>query len=169
VHLAEKLVNEHKLAQRSDEQNPSSVNDDKSLLIVDLNKAAASASRSLGPELACRHAWMLLGFEGILKDCGFDPADRALAGAVMFGRLISPGSELHAIKWLKKMSSLPEFPGADITYAGKDKFYEIGDKLYAQKNKLEEKLFYKGIELTCLQMKHFFFMILQILIWRAAA
>ena len=66
----------------------------------------------------------------------------ALARAVVFGRLISPSSELRTYAWFQKQTSLSEMPGAEIQHLGKDAFYEIGDKLYNRKEKLEA-LFYR--------------------------
>jgi transposase len=97
----------------------------------------------LGAELVCQHIWDLLGFDTMLEKFGFDSEERVLAKAIIFGRLISPGSERHTIEWWSQRTALPEFPGADISKLGKNRFYEIGDLLYAHKDKIEESLFHQ--------------------------
>ena len=82
-----------------------------------------------------------MGFDKVLKDCGFSRNQVAVAKAVVFGCLISPGSERHTIEWFQKRSALSELPGADVTGFGKDVFYEIGDKLYENKDQIEAFLF----------------------------
>jgi len=97
---------------------------------IDITSITTTKNRSIEPELVCQNAWDLLEFDKALKKCDFSLNDVALAKAVIFGRLISPGSEHHTIKWFRKHSSLSEFPGVDASEYGKDRFYEIGDIIY---------------------------------------
>ena len=97
----------------------------------------------MGAELVCQDTWNLLRFDQILKNCGFTKNQTAIAKALIFGRLISSGSERHTIEWFKKRSALSELPGPDVTGFGKDMFYEMGDKLYNYKEKIEEFLYNK--------------------------
>jgi transposase len=143
--LALKLISNNQLSESIKEESKNIK--EKDLITIDINSLTTTKSRTLGSELVCQHTWDLLGFDQMLKKCGFDETERTLSRAVIFGRLISPGSEKHTIKWFKKISALPEFPGDEIREIGKDKFYEIGDMLYEQKDKLEELLFFKEREL----------------------
>ena len=139
--LALKLISNNRLSDSIKTQQTDK--DESNFITIDTGSLATSKTRSLGAELVCHHIWGLLGFDQILKKCGFSEREHVLAKAVIFGRLISPGSERHTIEWFSKRTALPEFPGADISMLGKDRFYEIGDKLYEQKDRLEELLFHQ--------------------------
>ena len=139
--LALKLISNNRLSDSIKTQSTN--NEEAEFITIDARSLVTSKSRTLGAELVCQHIWGLLGFDQILKKCGFTERECILAKAVIFGRLISPGSEKHTIGWFKKRTALPEFPGADISSLGKDQFYEIGDMLYDYKEKLEELLFFQ--------------------------
>jgi len=67
--------------------------------------------------------------------------------ALIFGRMISPGSERHTIEWFQKRSALQELPGmSDIRKISEDRFYEAADDLYAHKERIEDMLFRKERE-----------------------
>lgn len=107
---------------------------------IDLNRVGKTLDRSLGAELVANTIWERLDFDGILKDCGFDTMQLSLAKAVILGRLIKPGSELSTWKWFQNMTALIEMTPYDLTGMGKDMFYEIGDLLFVNKDKIEEGL-----------------------------
>ena len=139
--LALKLISNNRLSDSIKTQSTDTEEPD--FITIDARSLITSKSRTLGAELVCQHIWGLLGFDQILRKCSFTEKERILTKAVIFGRLISPGSEKHTIGWFHKRTALPEFPGADISELGKDQFYEIGDKLYDYKEKLEELLFFQ--------------------------
>jgi transposase len=140
--LALSLVSNHNLAkilntpETTDEQT-----DTKNYIAIDTDSVHTEKIRTLGAELICQNTWELLEFDEILKSCGFSQLKRAAAKALVFGRLISPGSEWHIINWYRKRSALSEFPKSDVVNAGKDIFYRTSDKLYENKDKIEEFLF----------------------------
>jgi hypothetical protein len=142
--LALSLVSNNKLSQKLTVLETAAADSDTGNCIpIDLGSISTEKTRSFGAELVCQDAWDLLNFDQVLKDCGFSQTQRAVAKVLIFGRLISPGSERHTIEWFKKRSALSELPGADVTDMGKDIFYEIGDKLYENKDKIEKSLFRK--------------------------
>jgi len=142
--LALSLVSNNKLSKKLDIlETGAAQSDSGNYVSIDLGSVSTEKSRSVGAELVCQNTWGLLNFDEILKDCGFSQNQNAVAKTLIFGRLISPGSELHTIEWFHKRSALSELPGCDIIYAGKDIFYEIGDKLYDNKDKIEEFLYKK--------------------------
>lgn len=108
---------------------------------VDVSSLANSDCRSLGPELLAWQTWRLLQFDRLLDECGFSAKEQALAAAVIWGRLIQPGSDLSTWRWLREESSLCEFFPADISRVHKDRIYEISDKLLAHKDFLEKQLY----------------------------
>jgi transposase len=81
-----------------------------------------------------------LGYDNIFTQCGFNAAEKDLCKAVILGRLISPGSELHTYKWLKGESMLSEFLPTMKGEIPFNPLYLIGDKLYNNKDTIENKL-----------------------------
>lgn len=106
----------------------------------------ASEVRSLGPELVGHQAWERMGVDDVLIASGFSARERALAEAVVVGRLVSPGSELHTHRWMTTRSTIGEILGQEIGTVGKDAVYEIGDRLWAVKDALETALFQRARE-----------------------
>ncbi|MHB1285371.1 MAG: IS1634 family transposase [Leptospirales bacterium] len=93
--------------------------------------------RSLGGELAGHQAWERLSADAVLIASGFSPRERALAQAVVVGRLVSPGSELHTHRWLTTRSAIGELVGQEVETVGKDAVYEIGDRLWEAREAIE--------------------------------
>ena len=140
--LALSLVSNNKLSKRLDILETGAVQSDAGNGVsIDLGSVSTEKSRSVGAELVCQDTWGLLNFDEILKDCGFSQNQKAVAKALIFGRLISPGSERHTIEWFQKRSALSEIPECAVINTDKNIFYEIGDKLYENKDKLEEFLY----------------------------
>ena len=114
---------------------------------IDLNSVKMKNMRGLGAEIICMKAWEILGLTGILKKLGFSKTSTSLAMVLLFGRMISPGSERHTIEWFRKRSSLQELPGvSDLKKCSKDRFYEVADDLYAKKERIEDMLYLKERE-----------------------
>jgi len=119
----------------------------KQIQEVDINSLSVVENRSLGPELVAYNTWEQLGFESILRDCGFNDKEIALSASVIWGRLINPGSDLATWNWLREKSSIGDFFTADIARVHKDKVYEISDKLLKHKDALESKLYQRQSDL----------------------
>ena len=114
---------------------------------IDLGSVKMKETRGLGAEILCMKAWEMLGFTDILKKLKFSLINISLAMVLVFGRMISPGSERSTIEWFRKRSALQELPGVtDIRRVGKDRFYEVADDLYANKERIEDMLFKKERE-----------------------
>jgi len=114
---------------------------------VDLGSVKMKETRSLGAEVLCKMAWDMLGLTDVLQKLKFPVRTVSIAMALVFGRLISPGSERHTIEWFRKRSALQELEGvSDLKRCGKDRFYEATDDLYAHKERIEDMLFQKERE-----------------------
>ena len=120
---------------------------EKLLQEIDVNSLKVTENRSLGAELVANNAWELLDFESILRDCGFNDKEIALAASVIWGRLINPGSDIATWRWLREKSSISDFFKADISRVHKDKIYKISDKLLKHKSTLESKLYQRQKDL----------------------
>jgi transposase len=111
---------------------------------IDINSVKLQRTRSLGAELLCMKAWEMLGFTEILQKLQFSKTSISLTMVLLFGRMISPGSERHTIEWFRKRSALQEISGiSDLSGCGKDRYYNVADELYAQKDRIEDMLFQK--------------------------
>ena len=109
-------------------------------LTIDLEKVATTACRTLGPELVAHDAWNTLSFDTVLKEAGLNKKNLELAKAVILARLISPSSELAALKWIRERSSVAEIINTDLLNVKKDSVYEIADILSYHKEKIEKAL-----------------------------
>ncbi len=96
--------------------------------------------RSVGAELLALHYWKALKFDRILTDCGLKKRQIELAQIAILGRLLSPGSECHTVRWFNKRSSLQEFCTELRGEVSKDSLYRIGDQILEHKSEIETKL-----------------------------
>ena len=110
----------------------------RDLVSVDLASATTTLSRSLGKELVANHFYESLGFGEILRSAGLRVKDLPLAKAVIIARLVHPGSDLATHRYLVGSSSLPEL--TDLGPIGKDRIYDIADRLYEAKDRIEPEL-----------------------------
>jgi transposase len=146
--LAEKLYSNEQFTKRIQKKiTVTGDNKEKKLLAIDINDIQTTKTRSLGTELIGQWAWEQLGFGAILKGTGLTEREISVARALIFNKLIEPGSEKQAYEWFKMRSALGEMPGADITGLGKDMYYTVGDKLYDKKERIETLLYSSGRKL----------------------
>lgn len=118
---------------------PNSCNEKKiaDYMEVDLNSLDHSLSRTTGSEILALEFWKRLGFDRIFEKCGFKPQEIDLAKAIIIGRLISPGSELHTYHWLKRETVLPEYLSSIKDTIPFYPLYHVGDLIYANKSNIE--------------------------------
>lgn len=114
--------------------------ENKKFIELDLDSLDHSESRTAGSETIALEFWKRLGFDEIFRKCRFDTNEIDLAKAVILGRLISPGSELHTFHWLKRETILPEFLPTMQHSIPFNPLYKIGDLIYAHKSKIEHLL-----------------------------
>jgi len=131
--------------------------DERDLVTVDLNSVRTSQSRSLGPELAVQAVWDDLGLADLLRQNRFSERQVSVAQALVFGKLIEPGSELSTWRWFQDKTALVEMTPEDISELGKDSFYEVGDLLFEIKEALELALYQKETNLFRLGRRLFLF------------
>ena len=112
----------------------------KEFIELDLDSLDHSESRTAGSETIALEFWKRLGLDEIFRKCRFDTEEIDLAKAVILGRLISPGSELHTFNWLKRETVLPEFLPTMQRSIPFNPLYKIGDLIYAHKSKIEHLL-----------------------------
>lgn len=106
---------------------------------VDINSIVASEARSVGAEYVCHHFWQQLGFPKMLSEAGMCPDMRKMAEALVVGRLVDPGSELHTWNWVERRSALYELTGRP-NRCSLNALYRTGDLLLKYKDDLEKHL-----------------------------
>ena len=89
--------------------------DERDLVTVDLNSVRTGPSRSLGPELAVQTVWDDLGLTDLLRQHHFSERQVSVAQALVFGKLIEPGSELSTWRWFQEKTALVEMTPEDIS------------------------------------------------------
>ena len=94
---------------------------------------------ALGPSLVAWHAWQRLGLPVLLDTLKFNPAQAQAAAVSVISRLVDPGSELALVDWLPD-SSLPELMQMETGPAAKDRFYRVSDRLFKERQAIEEHL-----------------------------
>jgi transposase len=137
--IADDAIEHHKLVKTVKAQAKQR-KESQELLTIDINSLATINHRSLGAEIVAHTVWDKLGLGSILTECRFDSRQKALAEAVVVGRLINPANDLETYRWFQNRSSLSEMLSEDLTQIGKDAFYEVVDDIVANKETIEKKL-----------------------------
>lgn len=106
---------------------------------VDVASMEAGQVRSLGPEYLCHSIWNELGLTELLISEGIAPSVIPLMEALVIGRLVSPGSELHTWNWAEYRSALYELTGRP-SHPSLNSMYRVGDRLFTCKDALEAHL-----------------------------
>ena len=106
---------------------------------VDVASMQASQVRSLGPEYICQRIWDELKINELLVSEGLSEHILPLMQALVIGRLVSPGSEVHTWNWAEYRSALYELTGPPLR-ASLNSLYRAGDRLFECKDALESHL-----------------------------
>jgi hypothetical protein len=99
----------------------------------------ASQLRSLGAEYVCQCIWNELKINEVLLSEGISEHLLPLMQALVIGRLVSPGSEVHTDSWAEQRSALDELTGVPLR-AFLNSLYRAGDRLFDCKDALETHL-----------------------------
>ena len=105
--------------------------------------------RELGSVYVGISYWDKLGIGEILKECNFSDRYMRLAQVSVLNRLIEPGSELFTSGWYKRVALADLF--RENEGINKDSLYRVSDKLIKNKEKIENKLYQKELNLFSLE------------------
>ena len=153
---AEKI--KQKQAKEHNVQNPAyeEENVEEDFKLVNINSMETSHVRSIGSEYVCHYQWNELGFNEVLLQNGISSAILPLLEALVVGRLVSPGSELHTWDWAQHRSSMFELTGHPLR-PSLNSLYRAGDRLFKLKDTIEEALSTRERHLFSLQERMCFF------------
>jgi len=93
----------------------------------------------LGPYLLGADAWRRLGMPGFLRGIGFSHSQSLAAQALVLGRMAEPMSE-HAFHGHIQRTSLPDLLGDRLLNISLDSLYRAGDRLLANRDKIERHM-----------------------------
>lgn len=120
---------------------------------VDLSSLETSHVRSIGIENICLETIKELGLLEILDELGFSQDEKNYAVLTIISRLAGKGSELSILRWGESQSALDELLGCDFSHISRKKIYKIADKLFNNKEIIEERLRVNEKTLFSLQEK----------------
>ena len=126
-------------------------NSDKDIDTVDLNTLKNKDVRELGAEWLSLQAIRQLGIDRYLASKDWNQEDISLALSHIISRAVYPASELKTMRFMEDNSSICELTGFDIDKLTKDRLYGISQKLYTEKQGLENYLSKKTNDLFDLQ------------------
>ena len=106
---------------------------------VDVASIEAGQVRSLGAEYVCHSAWKELQIGELLTGQGVSRHVLPLMEALVIGRLVDPGSEVHTWDWAVHRSALYELSGHPLR-PSLNSLYRAGDRLFECKEALEAHL-----------------------------
>ncbi len=107
---------------------------------IEVDSLGVSGARSIGAEYICTSIWSELGLDDFFIENGIAKNQLSIFKALIIGRLIEPGSELHTKNWVENRSALYELCGSPLKHS-KNSYYYAGDALFSIKGKLEKYLF----------------------------
>lgn len=123
---------------------------------VDTASMQAGELRSLGPEHICHETWQQLHLDELLEAQGISAHVLPLMKALVIGRLVAPGSEMHTWDWVENRSALYELTGRPLR-ASLNSLYRAGDRLFKCKEALEGHLAGREADLFALPETMCFF------------
>ncbi len=106
---------------------------------VDVASIEASQVRSLGSEYVCHCVYNELKIDDLLIAEGVSTHTLPLIQALVIGRLVSPGSEVHTWNWALHRSAIYELTGP-VLRPSLNSLYRAGDRLFECKDALERHL-----------------------------
>ena len=152
----EKIREKHAKEQPFDNKAKSENDEHAVFKQVDVASLDATQVRSLGAEYVCHCQWNELQFNETLIQNGISKHLLPLIEALVVGRLVSPGSELHTWQWAMNYSSIFELTGNPLR-PSLNSLYRAGDRLFQLKNSLEQALAVQEKNLFSLQERMCFF------------
>ncbi len=136
---ADKIQAKRGTEQINDKAETASGIDQNRYQSVDVASMQASQLRSLGPEYVCHNIWNELKFNELLLSQGISEHILPLLQALVAGRLVSPGSEVHTWNWAEYQSAIYELTGPALR-PSLSSLYRAGDRLFDCKDALEKHL-----------------------------
>ena len=146
-----RMVNEKRIDVLLENQEKKSSKSGKDIQAIDINSIRNKDVREIGAEWLSYQAMDQLQIAPFLERQGWGQDEIKLAQSHIISRAVYPASELETTRWIKENSSVCEVTGYDIEKITKDRLYNMSNKLYAQKEALEQHLSVRTNELFDIQ------------------
>ena len=114
---------------------------------VDVDSLELVRPRSVGVEQVGLWAMEQVGLGELLEGLGFNRRQRAVAMALIIGRMAQPGSERATWRWLCDRSGLGELLEVDFESLSLMRLYRVSDVLMVHREAIESHLFERVTEL----------------------
>lgn len=119
----------------------------KDYQMVDINSSQEDEVRHIGNEHVAYHAACQLGLPSILRDVGLNQKQANIALAAIIARLVAPGSERRAHKYITSESAIDEIIDFKLADLDLQYMYFASDWLLKHKEQLEQSLYAREREL----------------------
>jgi len=141
-------------AKKPDQQtNPPSDTIEPVYETIDINSIITSNSRTVGVEHIALTQVKELGLFPILEQCNFSQKEQHYAVAQIIGRMAHPASERETARWLRHDSGLAELLNADFSNISDQILHRVADKIFNNKDFIENTLSKNTTELFSLDNK----------------
>jgi len=125
---------------------------------VNLNSLEHTDAREIGAEWLCKQTIDKLDlYDFLINNAGFNPTSASIAIMHIISRAVFPASEHKTVDWLKNNTALASLMNIPTNTISRYKLYNISQKLYQQKDKLENFLSTKTNELFDIEDKIIFY------------
>lgn len=114
--------------------------DEKKYESIDLNSLENDQVRTIGAEYVGLSYLKKLRIDQCLRECGFTKREVEVAVLLIIGRMVSPGSERHIYHWSRKVSGLDDLLGANFGELSLNTLYSVCDKIYKNKDYIDNHL-----------------------------
>ncbi|MHC4072829.1 MAG: IS1634 family transposase [Planctomycetota bacterium] len=111
----------------------------RDLVTVDVNSERKSDMRTVGPEHVALQQMTRYQLGRILRGCGFDRRQIALAKMLVAGRMVHPASERETARWLNESSALCELLGMEQK-VNDNALHRVANLLWEQHDRVEQQL-----------------------------
>jgi hypothetical protein len=161
IHFADVIIAE-RLQQHEEnadtiESTESSEEEEPRYETIDVNSTTASIAKSVGGEHIALSFFQQIGFFETLEACGFSKKHQQYAAAQICGRLVYPESERETARWLREDSAMDELLGVDFSKISDHTLHRVADKLFANKEFIEQKISEKTKDLFSLDDSFVFY------------
>jgi transposase len=113
--------------------------DRRDLVTIDVNSEKKHDSRTVGPEHVALCQMARYQLDRILRTCGFQARQIALAKMLVAGRMVHPASERETARWLNENSALCELLGVEQRVYD-NALHRVANMLWEHHDRIEPQL-----------------------------
>jgi hypothetical protein len=107
---------------------------------VDINSVRTMQVRTIGAEHIAHSYFQRIEIPKVLASLGFSEDEINIVELLVAGRLISPGSENHTLRWAQEITGLGELMNTSFKNLPKNRLYRCLDRVFEFKDRIEEEL-----------------------------